>query len=475
MILPGSRLGPYEIVASIGAGGMGEVFRARDTRLNRDVAVKILPADFAGSAQLHARFDREAKAIAALNHPNICVVHDVGHEEETHYLVMELLDGESLVDRLRRGPLSMPEVLRYGQQIASALDKAHRQGIIHRDLKPGNIMLTRTGAKLLDFGLAKISESAPSTQSMATAQKPITEQGAILGTFQYMAPEQLEGLDADPRTDIFALGAVMYEMATGKRAFQGSSRTSLIAAIVASQPQAISELVPMTPPAFEHVVRRCLEKNPDDRWQSAQDVASELQWVGEVTASGTHAIPAAIARPKWRKFAAPALIVVALLAGAAAGWSLRRPAAVQSNAPPVRSEVPLPAGTRLFGWGSPSIAISPDGQAIAYVGIDAQGPQRLYIRHLSQSDLQGVPVLVSASGAEARWSPDGKEIVFRNGDQVLAAPFGGGDPGEPRALFKVEGLKTFDVIPGSTDFALIVEEAGSGVKTRISMVQNWVF
>ena len=232
----GSRLGPYEIVAPIGAGGMGEVYRARDTRLDRSVAIKILPEDFAKNGQLKIRFEREAKAISQLNHPHICTLYDVGE----NYLVMELLEGESLADRLTNGPLPLEQVLRYGVQIADALDKAHRAGIIHRDLKPANVMLTKSGAKLLDFGLAKTS--APVDLQGATQHKPLTQEGTILGTFQYMAPEQLEGLEADARTDIFAFGAVLYEMATGKRAFAGKTKTSLIAAIVKENPRPMAEL-----------------------------------------------------------------------------------------------------------------------------------------------------------------------------------------------------------------------------------------
>src|SRR5687767_3658710 len=231
----GSRLGPYEIVSRLGAGGMGEVWRAKDSRLDRSVAIKVLPTQFAADTQFRARLEREARTISQLNHPHICTLFDIGHEDGTDYLVLELIEGESLADRLTKGPLPIEQVIRYGVQIADALDRAHRQGIVHRDLKPGNVMLTKSGAKLLDFGLAKISESSPVTRdSLLTEHKPITEQGTILGTYQYMAPEQLEGLDADARTDIFALGALLYEMATGRRAFEGSTKTSLIAAIVTS-------------------------------------------------------------------------------------------------------------------------------------------------------------------------------------------------------------------------------------------------
>ena len=281
----GHNLGPYEILAPIGAGGMGEVWRARDTRLERSVAIKVLPEAFAKDEQFRQRFEREARTVSQLSHPHICVLHDVGEEEGRHFLVMELLEGESLADRLSRGPLPLHEVLRFGAQIAQALDAAHRAGITHRDLKPGNVILTKSGAKLLDFGLAKVGPEAASgvssLTSLPTEAKPLTEQGTILGTFQYMAPEQLEGLEADARTDIFALGALLYEMTTGKRAFGGGSRTSLIAAIVSSQPAPVSTIQPTTPPALDHVIRKCLEKDPEDRWQSAHDIAGELSWVSQ--------------------------------------------------------------------------------------------------------------------------------------------------------------------------------------------------
>src|SRR6266550_2365788 len=232
MDLPtGTRLGPYEILSRLGAGGMGEVFRARDTRLQRIVAIKILPGDFAADAQLRLRFEREARSISQLNHPHICTVHDIGQHEGTVYLVMELVDGENLADRLARGAMPLPDALRYGAQIAEALDRAHRNGITHRDVKPGNIMITKEGAKLLDFGLAKEIISR-SVAEVATEHKPLTQEGTIVGTVHYMAPEQLAGEAADARTDIFALGAVLYEMISGQRAFEGKSRTSVVAAIL---------------------------------------------------------------------------------------------------------------------------------------------------------------------------------------------------------------------------------------------------
>src|SRR5262249_16530746 len=272
----GTKLGPYEITGAVGAGGMGEVYRARDTRLGRDVAIKVLPEAFAKDAILKERFDREAKTISSLNHPNICTLYDVGHQNGTDYLVMELLEGESLAKRVERGAMPIAETLRVGMEISDALDRAHRQGIVHRDLKPGNVVLTKSGAKLLDFGLAKphplttgsgSSLSAIATQVSPTS--PVTREGAVIGTFQYMSPEQVEGREAGARSDIFALGAVLYEMATGKRAFEGKSQISIASSILEKEPEPISRVQPMTPPALEHVVGTCLAKDPEERFQTA--------------------------------------------------------------------------------------------------------------------------------------------------------------------------------------------------------------
>jgi eukaryotic-like serine/threonine-protein kinase len=278
----GARLGHYEVISPIGAGGMGEVYKARDPRLNRTVAIKVLPAHITERAELRERFEREARAIAAFNHPHICVVHDVGRHDEIDFLVMEYLDGETLADRIARGPLPFDHILTYGSQIADALDKAHRHGVTHRDLKPGNIMITKAGVKLLDFGLAKFSSGPPkggryedpslrlqpdltTVPTLATAAQPLTVRGTILGTLQYMAPEQLEGKEADARSDIFAFGVVLYEMATGRRAFEGKSLVSLMAAILEHDPAPVSTMQSLSPPRFDDVVRICLAKNPDSR------------------------------------------------------------------------------------------------------------------------------------------------------------------------------------------------------------------
>ncbi len=284
----GVRLGPYEILAPLGAGGMGEVYRAKDTRLERTVAVKVLPQRLSSSTEVRQRFEREAKTISQLSHPHICALYDVGREGETEYLVMELLEGETLGERLAKGALPLEQTLRYGVEIADALDKAHRQGIVHRDLKPANVMLTKSGVKLLDFGLAKAMAPATPQVSLTAlpTQQGLTQEGTILGTFQYMAPEQLEGKEADARTDIFALGAVLYEMATGRKAFSGTSQASLISSIMTAEPPPISTIQPMTPPGFDRIVRKCLAKDPEDRWQSAADLGSELKWISEGSQAG---------------------------------------------------------------------------------------------------------------------------------------------------------------------------------------------
>src|SRR6201998_3623275 len=283
-ILSGKRLGPYEILSAIGAGGMGEVYRARDTRLERIVAIKILPAHLADKVELRERFEREARTVASLNHPHICTLHDIGQQDGTDFLVMEYLEGETLAERLKKGPLPLDQVLQYAIEIADALDKAHRKGITHRDLKPGNIMLTKSGTKLLDFGLAKLKGpqvAVANLSALPTEGSNLTAQGTILGTLQYMAPEQLEGKEVDARTDIFALGVVMYEMASGKKAFEGESQASLIAKIVENDPPPISSLKPMTPPALDRVVKKCLRKDPEDRWQNARDITDELKWISD--------------------------------------------------------------------------------------------------------------------------------------------------------------------------------------------------
>jgi eukaryotic-like serine/threonine-protein kinase len=323
MALPaGTRLGPYEIQAALGAGGMGEVYRARDTRLDRTVAIKVLPSEFSRHAELRKRLEREARTLSSLAHPHICSLYDVGQQNGVDFLVMEYLEGETLARRLLKGTLPAGQVLQCGIEIADALVRAHRHGIIHRDLKPGNIMLTKDGAKLLDFGLARVEAPVALLNETVThleiQDQKLTEKGVLLGTFQYMAPEQLEGKEADARTDIFALGTVIYEMATGKTAFSGKNRTSLITAILASEPPAMMSLQPLTPPALERVVKICLAKDPDTRWQSAQDLKLQLQWIME---GGSQAgLPAPVAaRRRSREKIAWALVALLTVVSVALG------------------------------------------------------------------------------------------------------------------------------------------------------------
>jgi Tol biopolymer transport system component len=432
---PGTKLGPYEVISSAGAGGMGEVYRAKDTRLDREVALKILPIGLGMNENLKRRFDREAKAISSLNHPHISTLYDVGEHEGTNYLVMEFCEGESLAVYIEnRGALPSEELLRYGSQIADALDKAHRQGVVHRDLKPANIMITRSGVKLLDFGLAKYTGQSglidPNENSVETAlptqESPLTEVGTIMGTFQYMSPEQLEGLEADSRADIFALGSVLFEMATGRRAFEGKSRASLIAAVLDRQPPVISTIQPMVPPAFDHVVQKCLEKDPEDRWQSAHDVASQLQWIGDAGSRAGIAAPVTIRR-KTRERLAWGLAAAALLSTALLGFLYFRPVPVVPIQT-VRSFV-LPAEGTTFdftGINVGSLAISPDGRHVAFTALGTDNTRMLWIRSLDTLEAKR---LNGTSGAEHPfWSPDSRFVAFFAEGQLKKVDITGAPP-----------------------------------------------
>jgi eukaryotic-like serine/threonine-protein kinase len=411
-IQAGSKLGPYELVAPIGAGGMGEVWRGRDTRLDRSVAVKILPAAFAQDEQLRVRFEREAKAISSLNHPHICTLFDVGHEGETHFLVMELLEGESLADRLQKDPLSLDQVVKFGAQIADALEGAHKQGIVHRDLKPGNVMLTKTGAKLLDFGLARTGAAVAGlsgSTELPTEARPLTTAGTVLGTFQYMAPEQLEGTEADARTDIFGLGALLYEMATGRRAFEGKSRTSLIAAILSTQPPPISSVQPVMPPALDHVVRKCLEKDPDDRWQSAHDVASELRWIAE--AGSQAGVPATLSLRRRSRERLAWILAAAFATATVAGfaWALRLRTEVREGERPFRTEIVPPPDIRLASVVGGAMALAPDGERLVFVVGDDAKPY-LALRDLGSGETKRLAGTDDATFPF--WSPDSRWLAF---------------------------------------------------------------
>jgi serine/threonine protein kinase len=410
---------------------MGEVYRARDTRLDRTVAIKILPGHLSGNEELRQRFDREARAISQLSHPHVCALYDVGHQDGIDYLVMEYLEGESLAERLVKGSLPTEQVLRFGIQIADALDKAHRLGIVHRDLKPGNVMLTKSGVKLLDFGLAKLRAATPGSVFSSVSVLPtqadasLTAQGTILGTFQYMAPEQLEGKEADARSDIFALGALLYEMATGQKPFQAKSQASLIAAILDRTPPPISTVQPMTPPALDRVVTTCLEKDPEDRWQTAHDVMLELKWVAE---GGSQAgLPApVIARRRNRERLG--WIVAGILAASTAALTVREVRRPSSPSPVVRSSVlpPEKATFSFVGGGAGPVVISPDGRQLAFVALESDEKKRLWIRALDSPSGRSLPGTENA--AYPFWSPDSRFVGFFGDGKLKKIAVGGGPP-----------------------------------------------
>ena len=400
---PGLELGPYVIEARLGAGGMGEVYRAKDKRLHRTVALKVLPQRLADTPGLRQRLEREAKAISSLNHPQICTLYDIGREGEVDYLVMEFLEGETLAQRLKRGALRLPEVLELAIQIASALAAAHAAGIVHRDLKPGNIMLTKSGAKLLDFGLAKVR----ATEAVA---EPITTAGTVVGTVQYMSPEQIQGREADARSDLFAFGATLYEMLTGTRAFPGESQLAVANAILEKEAAPLKDLQPLTPPALDRVVRRCLVKDPENRWQNSSDLASELRWIAEaggtaVTAAGSEAV----AKGRGRELLYGALAAIFLLAaviGAVSFWRLAR-----TPARAIASEITPPGRVRfnssIVGGGP---ALSPDGRALAFSAADESGKTMLWVRSLDSLAARALPGTEEA--ADPFWSADSRTLGF---------------------------------------------------------------
>jgi len=418
----GQTLSHYKIIEKLGQGGMGEVYLAEDSRLDRKVALKILPQHLSDRAELRERFEREARAVSSLNHPHICTLHDIGEQDGIHYLVMEHLVGETLEARLAKGALPLDQTLEYAIQIADALDKAHRQGVVHRDLKPGNIMLVKSGAKLLDFGLAKLqaADTPTNLSALPTEQANLTAEGTILGTWQYMAPEQLEGKEADGRTDIFAFGAVVYEMATGRKAFEGKSQASLIAAIMGQEPRPMSELQPMTPQLLDWVVKRCLAKEPDERVQSAGDLMVELRWVSEGGVQVGFS-PSITAPPLWKR-AIPWSITVlmGILVISIAFWSSPQPTSSASTSfaitPP--SVAPL-ARTR-----QNDVAISRDGRLILYKTVTEGGTQ-LYLRSLADFVDRPIPGTENVQGAFF-FSPDGKSIGFFAGNGLQRIPLEGG-------------------------------------------------
>jgi serine/threonine protein kinase len=398
--LIGKSLGRFQIIEKLGEGGMGEVYKARDTRLDRTVAIKVLPEAVAKDADLRSRFEREARSISSLNHPNICTLYEFDSSEGNDFLVLEYIEGETLRSRLEKGALKIDDALRTAVQIADALEAAHRRGIIHRDLKPGNIMLTKSGAKLLDFGLAKFRpEVSPAKEEFLPSRTlTVTTKGAILGTVQYMAPEQLEAKEVDARTDIFALGLVIYEMVTGRKAFEGKSQASLIAAIMERDPAPMAERQPLTPPSLERVVRACLAKDPDERWQSAADIRRELAWLQE--AGPTAALPAARRVPQWERWAWGGAVIL-LLAALVASLFLRRP----PEPPQVSLDIPLPPQTTLT-----SLSISPDGRRIVFAATGVEGQSNLWMRPLDTDESAPIP---GTEGARFPfWSADSRFIAF---------------------------------------------------------------
>ncbi len=436
----GTRLGPYEIVAAIGAGGMGEVYKARDTRLDRAVAIKILPESLASDPQFRERFDREARAISQLTHPHICTLYDVGKGVGPAFLVMEYLEGETLEQRLKKGAMPLDEALKIATQIADALSVAHRHGIVHRDLKPGNVMLTKGSAKLLDFGLAKTSGASAAATGLSmlpTTPANLTAQGTILGTFQYMAPEQLEGQEADARSDIFAFGALVYELVSGRKAFEGRSHASLIAAILEHDPPALTSLQPLAPSSLDHIVAKCLAKNPDNRWQSARDVTTELKWLASTheTRTASTAPPTVVSAPAIR---APIFLLAALAIGLGAVASavvVKRLSPAPSREV-VRSIVTTLPAEHLLAFptdettneGRPSrtsMAWSPDGQSIVF-SASLGGRQQLYVRALNQ--LEAMPIAGTNGASNPFFSPDGKWMGFSAQDALRKVAVSGGPP-----------------------------------------------
>ncbi len=433
----GTKLGPYEIQSPLGAGGMGEVYRARDTRLDRTVAIKVLASHLSSTPELKQRMEREARTISSLNHPHICHLYDIGSQDGTDYLVMEFLEGETLAARLSKGALPMNEILRIGIAVAEALAVAHRQGIVHRDLKPGNIMLTKSGAKLMDFGLAKPlalqntglgSGAAPSFTAAATLSgpsplTPLTTLGAVIGTIQYMSPEQIEGKEADARSDIFAFGAVLYEMAAGKRPFQGKSQISLASSILEGDPEPIRALKPMTPPGFEHVVATCLQKNPEERYQTAHDIKLELQWIAKerpVSAAST-AAPAPARRPLgWA-----AAVVAALLLGAVAGFLIHHSS---PSAQSIRTVIDPPPNTtfRLTDDAAGPPVLSPDGESIVFSATGSDGKIALWVRPMNSLEPRLLPGTDDA--LFPFWSPDSRSIGFFADGKLKTIDLSGGSP-----------------------------------------------
>jgi hypothetical protein len=455
---PGQMLGPYVLGEQIGAGGMGEVYKARDTRLDRTVAIKVLPAELSADADRRARFAREAKTIAGLTHSHICRLYDVGEHAGSMFLVMEHLEGETLAHRIGKGRLPIEQVLTIATEIADALSAAHRQGITHRDLKPANVMLTKGGAKLLDFGLAKLTghgdqPAATQLRSAPTRSRSLTAEGVIVGTLQYMAPEQVEGKSTDARTDLWALGAIVYEMLVGNPAFEGSSAASLIAAILEREPAPLATLQPLTPPSLDRLVRQCLAKAPDDRPDTAHDLANELRWMRESSAvASLTGVQPVLTRGRIGRFAALVLVVAAISAGLMT-WLAARWRPVVSPAVVIRSELSvrpaeeLNSGHYSIGWhptaGGSRTALTwtPDGRSLVFVGRRG-GVQQLYVRALEAADARPLP---GSEGAQLPVvSADGHWVAFWAQNALKKMPLAGGPAMEMASAIPIPSRLVWD-------------------------------
>ncbi len=465
----GQIIGPYKVIERAGAGGMGEVFKAHDTRLDRTVAIKVLPAIYADNAALRSRFEREAKAISSLNHPNICTLHDIGKENGIDYLVLEYLEGQTLTDKLKNGPLGQVELLRYSIEIADALEQAHRQGLVHRDLKPQNIIITKNGAKLLDFGLAKlqIHDGVVEGMSGITRTTPLTGEGTIIGTIQYMSPEQLEGKEVDHRSDIFAFGAVLYEMATGQRAFQATSQASLIASILTKEPRPLSELQTMTPPMLERAIKQCLAKDPDHRWQSAGDLKRTLQWVNE--GGSQVGLPAPVAAHRKRQLQLGWIIATVASLAFATMLFLQ----VSRREPEIRTtRFTIPVPEKLTGTFWPRL--SPDGNLLSFLVRDSSSTVRIYVRPLNA--LTAAPLQGTEGANRQFWSPDSKYLAFFVGSQLKKVPAQGGPPqlicevaGGSDGTWGATGTILFD---GSTNDSLRKVSAAGGTAVPATTIRR---